>query len=124
MGQVKRSGESEPGYRRDVEAVVADLVREFSHVRSGTMFGVPAFYSGRKLFACVYGAGVGIKLPEESIRRLRGPHFAPFQPYDRPPMREWIEIRRPKAADYRRDHELFRQSAEFVRESNTKERGE
>lgn len=29
------------------------------------MFGYPAYYIHRKLFACVYGEGVGVKLPED-----------------------------------------------------------
>lgn len=111
---MKRAPSPPPGHRPDVEHVVADLVAGLPGVRPGKMFGFPAFYAGRKLFVCIYGEGVGLKLPEDAVRKLRGPHIVPFQPYGKPPMREWIEIRRPRAADYRRDADLFRRSAAFV----------
>lgn len=111
---MKGSTHPPPGYRPEVERVVADLVTDLSGVRPGKMFGFPAFYVERRLFACIYGEGVGLKLPEETIRDLHGPHIAPFQPYGRPPMREWIEIRRARATDYHLDADLFRQAATFA----------
>lgn len=113
---MKRTRRPSPTHRPDVERAVADLVRSIPGVRPGKMFGLPAFYAGRKLFACVYGASVGLKLPEETIRGLHGSHIVPFQPYGKPPMRQWIEIRRARATDYRCDAHLFRQAAEFVLE--------
>ncbi|CAB3764835.1 hypothetical protein [Paraburkholderia humisilvae] len=81
----------------------------FSHVRhldpavrEGTMFGCPAAFVGSHLAFCVYGSGIGIKLPAEKAERLveRGDAFA-FQPYGRSPMREWVEVRitRERVAD-------------------------
>lgn len=107
---------SSPSYRPEVERVVVELVIGLPGVRPGKMFGFPAFYAGRKLFACIYGEGVGLKLPEETIQKLTGTHIVPFQPYGKPPMREWIEIRRVRATDYNHDADLFRQAAAFVQE--------
>jgi hypothetical protein len=62
-------------------------------VREGKMFGFPAFFVGKKLFACVYGDVAGFKVPEDLARRLlEDPRFAPFQPRGRQRMREWVQF--------------------------------
>lgn len=63
-------------------------------VREGAMFGCPAAFVGAHMAFCVYGSGIGIKLPAERAATLvhAGRAFA-FQPYGRSPMREWVEIR-------------------------------
>lgn len=63
-------------------------------VHEGAMFGCPAAFVGAHMAFCVYGSGIGIKLPAERAAALvdAGRAFA-FQPYGRAPMREWIEIR-------------------------------
>lgn len=74
------------------EALAAMLL-ELPDVRRGRMFGVPAFYAGKKMFACVYGDIIGIKVPEDVARRLlEDARFAPFQPYGKPKMREWVQF--------------------------------
>ena len=73
----------------------------FAHVRDidasvheGAMFGCPAAFVGAHMASCVYGSGIGIRLPAERAAALvhMGRAFA-FQPYGRAPMREWVEIR-------------------------------
>jgi hypothetical protein len=73
----------------------------FAHVRDidpsvheGAMFGCPAAFVGAHMAFCVYGSGIGIKLPAERAAALvrTGRAFA-FQPYGRAAMREWVEIR-------------------------------
>ena len=55
-------------------------------------------------FACVYGEGVGLKLPEaEATALLKRAGVVRFQPYGKAPMREWVQINRARPADYRRD---------------------
>jgi hypothetical protein len=63
-------------------------------VHEGAMFGCPAAFVGAHMAFCVYGSGIGIKLPAERAAELvqAGRAFA-FQPYGRSPMREWVEIR-------------------------------
>jgi hypothetical protein len=63
-------------------------------VHEGAMFGCPAAFVGAHMAFCVYGSGIGIKLPAERAAVLvrAGRAFA-FQPYGRSPMREWVEIR-------------------------------
>lgn len=63
-------------------------------IREGTVFGYPAIFIGRHVVLCVYGSGIGIRLPPDYARRLveSGDAFY-FQPYGRSVMREWVEIR-------------------------------
>jgi hypothetical protein len=112
----KLAGENDsPGYRTDVLDVLSRLLVGRADVRSGKMFGFPAFNTRGKLFACVYGDGVGLKLPEDMVRQLDGkPGITPFQPYGKPRMREWIHIRHNRASHYARDVNLFEASIKFV----------
>ncbi len=82
----------EAGDQKCLEALRAQLVG-LPGVREGKMFGVPAFFVGKKLFACVYGDVVGFKVREDLARQLlEDPRFAPFQPRGRQEMREWVQF--------------------------------
>lgn len=62
-------------------------------VRSGSMFGCPAVFYGRKMAACVYGESIGLKVPAEvASDSLRTGRAISFRPYGKPAMREWIQI--------------------------------
>lgn len=104
-----------PGHRAEVAEALARLLAGYPGVTRGKMFGFPAFYVGGKLFACVYGDGVGLKLPEATARALEGePGVGAFQPYGRARMRGWVAIRREPPEGYARDADLFRESIRFV----------
>ena len=111
---------TEPRLLHDVglfDAVLACVQRRDPSVHAGAMFGCPAAFVGSHLVFCVYGSGIGIKLPAERAAMLvdAGRAFA-FQPYGRSAMREWVEIRIPRerveeiasvlieAVDYARHH--------------------
>lgn len=80
------------------------LLAIYPEVREGRMFGHPAWFVGRRMFACVYGDGVGLKLPEaEATALLKRAGVVRFQPYGKAPMREWVQVNRKRPADYRRD---------------------
>lgn len=90
------------------------LFSEYPEVRSGSMFGYPAFFRGRRMFLCVYGDGIGLKLPETRANELLNlPDFTPFRPYGKPKMREWVFFE--PSVDAAGSHlELFHQSCDFV----------
>ncbi|MFN9030471.1 MAG: TfoX/Sxy family protein [Betaproteobacteria bacterium] len=100
------------------EAHLETLRRLFAHwpeVSEGRMFGYPAFYVGRKMFACVYGAGVALKLPASMVPPLLArPTVKWFEPMGRRRMREWIEIDRVRSADYRHDRALFEAAIRYA----------
>ncbi len=115
---------SSPGYRSDVLEVLSRLLSDRADVRSGKMFGFPAFYTAGKLFACVYGDGVGLKIPEDMARQLEGkPGITPFQPYGKAKMREWIHIRRDPASTFAKDASLLDASITFVGRATVSSRG-
>jgi hypothetical protein len=63
-------------------------------VREGRMFNFPAAFVGHRMALCVYGSGIGTKIPPDRAAALvaSGQAIA-FQPYGRSVMREWVEIR-------------------------------
>ena len=76
-----------------------------------------AYFVSDKMFACISGRGVGLRLPAATATEL---HFSrdnisPFLPAGITSTREWIQIDRADAADYEKDLELFRTSIEFVK---------
>ena len=121
----KPSGENDsPGYRTDVGEVLSRLLLSRPDVVPGKMFGFPAFYTAGKLFACVYGDGVGLKLPQDTVRQLEGkPGITPFQPYGKPKMRGWIHIRRHPASTLSKDADLLEASITFVGRAAALSRG-
>ena len=79
--------------------------------------GLHAYYVSDRMFACVSGAGVGVRLPVAVAREL---HFSrsdvsPFTPAGLPSTKEWIQIDHADAADYEKDLDVFRASLEFVK---------
>ncbi len=102
-------------YREDVKATLDGLLLGLPMVRAGKMFGYAAYYVKGKLFACVYGDGVGLKIPEQVANALLDSEgIIPFQPMGRNRMREWIQINRGSAEDYMDDIEILQTSANYV----------
>ena len=79
--------------------------------------GLDAYFVGDRMFACISGQGVGIRLPVKAATELQfsRDNVVPFQPAGLGATREWIQIDRADAADYEKDLEVFRQSLEFVK---------
>lgn len=101
----------DPLIREQVDAIL------LSHplVVPGKMFGHPAYFVNRKLFACVYEDGVGLKVPADLASELVGREgITPFVPMGRRRMKEWIHIARKTPAEYVQDADTFRQSIEYV----------
>lgn len=98
-----------------IKIILDSLLLDFAFVRGGKMFGYPGYYLGKKLFACVYEDGVGLKLPLEQVNAvLDGKTYTPFIPMGRHVMKEWVYISRIAPEDYRLDLNLFSASIGFV----------
>jgi hypothetical protein len=82
--------------------VLADMLEERPEVRPGQMFGFPAFYAAGKLLACVFGSGVGLRLPPEEASELRGHPSRAFEPYGRR-MRAWTFLQPAAPEEVRRE---------------------
>ena len=124
IGRRSLSRPASPGYRAEVLEVLTSLLANRPEVTHGKMFGFPGFYTAGKLFACVYGDGVGLKLPLDTVHQLEGkPGITPFQPYGKPKMREWIHICRDPASTLSKDASLLEASITFVGRAAAPSRG-
>jgi hypothetical protein len=81
-----------------------------------------AYFVNDKMFACISGNGVGLRVPASAATELQFSRsdVVPFQPGGMTSSREWIQIDRADAADYEHDLELFRASLEFVKGARTR----
>ncbi len=79
--------------------------------------GLDAYFVDGKMFACISGNGVGLRLPVAAATELQfsRDNVVPFQPGGMASTREWIQIDRADAADYEKDLPLFQASVEFVK---------
>ena len=78
--------------------------------------GLDAYFVSDKMFACISGKGVGLRLPASTVTELQfsRDNAVPFQPGGMASTREWIQIDRADAADYEKDLALFQASIAFV----------
>jgi hypothetical protein len=76
-----------------------------------------AYFVSDKMFACISGHGVGLRLPAATATELQfsRDNVVPFQPAGLASSREWIQIDRAEATEYEKDLDLFRASIEFVK---------
>jgi len=106
---------SKAKYNQIIKETLDSFLLEFPEVTSGKMFGYPAYYAGKKLFACIYENGVGIKVPEDLAEELiKTEGIINFQPMGRAKMRQWIQINRQNPNDYLKDKEIFKASLDYV----------
>ena len=76
-----------------------------------------AYFVSDRMFACISGKGVGLRLAASTATELQfsRENVHPFQPGGTVVSKEWIQIEREDAAEYVKDLELFRTSMEYVR---------
>ena len=92
------------------------LLLQLPGVSARKINGLDAYFVNDRMFACISGEGVGLRLPVATATEVQfsKDNVVPFQPRGLPSTREWIQINRADAADYEKDLELFRASLEFV----------
>jgi hypothetical protein len=84
--------------------------------------GLDAYFVSDKMFACISGDGVGLRLPAATATELQFSrnNVVPFQPGGMASSREWIQIDCADVAEYEKDLPLFRASLEFVKAGRTR----
>jgi hypothetical protein len=104
-----------PKSRRKVQ--LDALLLPLPGVTARTINGLDAYFVADKMFACISGNGVGLRLPVATATELQfsRDNVIPFQPGGMVSTREWIQIDRADAADYAKDLPLFQASLEFVK---------
>lgn len=103
----------EPSRKEQIDAVLLKL----PGVVSKKINQLDAYFVSDRMFACISGKGVGLRLPVATATELQfsRDNVHPFQPGGTVVSKEWIQIERADAAEYEKDLELFRASMEFVK---------
>ena len=93
------------------------LLLKLPGVSARKINGLDAYFVSDKMFACISGKGVGLRLPAAVATELQfsRDNVEPFQPGGVATSREWIQIERADAADYEKDLELFQASLDYVK---------
>ena len=91
-------------------------------VGARTINGLDAYFVADKMFACISGNGVGLRLPVATATELQfsRDNVVAFLPGGLASTREWIQIDRADPADYGKDLPLFEASVAFVRSGQTR----
>lgn len=103
----------DPTRKAQIDAVLLKL----PGVSARKINGLDAYFVSDRMFACISGQGVGLRLPTAVARELQfsRDNVVPFQPAGLGSTKEWIQIDRSDAADYEKDLELFQASLDFVK---------
>jgi hypothetical protein len=107
------SASPEPSRKAQIDALLLKL----PGVSARKINGLDAYFVSDKMFACISGDGIGLRLSAAAATELQfsRDNIAPFQPGGITSTREWVQINRANAADYEKDMELFQASIDFVK---------
>jgi len=99
------------------KAQIDALLLKLPGVVTKKINGLDAYFVGDRMFACINGGGVGLRLPVAAATELQFSRddVMPFQPGGMASSREWIQIDRAAAAEYEKDLPLFQAALEFVK---------
>jgi len=98
------------------------LLLKLPGVSARKINGLDAYFVSDKMFACISGDGVGLRLPVNVATDLQfsRSNVVPFQPGGKPSSREWIQINRTNPAEYEEDLALFQASLAFVKSARSR----
>jgi len=104
------------------KAQVDALLLRLPGVSTRKINGLDAYFVSDKMFACISGDGVALRLPVSVATDLQfsRDNVVPFQPGGMASSREWIQINRKDPAGYEEDLALFQASLEFVKAARTR----
>jgi hypothetical protein len=99
------------------KAQIDAVILKLPGVTAKQISGLDAYFVGDRMFACISGNGVGLRLPVATANDLQFSRqdVVAFQPRGMASSREWVQIDHADAADYERDLDIFRASLEYVR---------
>ncbi len=103
--------------RTNRKAQIDELLLKLPGVSARKINGLDAYFVADKMFACISGNGIGLRLPVATATELQfsRENVVPFTPGGMASTREWIQIDRADAAEYEKDLELFQASLDFVK---------
>ena len=79
--------------------------------------GLDGYFVNDRMFACISGTGIGLRLPVATARELQfsRENVSSFTPGGMASTKEWIQIDRADAAEYEKDLEIFQAAFDFVK---------
>jgi hypothetical protein len=81
-------------FRSDLEPFLREFITTHRGLRLGKMFGLPAGYVGRRLFACLIEDGVIVRLPKDVVKReITARRGKPFSPKGKASSGSWVMYR-------------------------------
>jgi fructose-1,6-bisphosphatase/inositol monophosphatase family enzyme len=100
-----------------VTSLIDALLLKLPGVSGKKINQLDAYFVSDKMFACISGKGVGLRLPAAVATELQFSRddVEPFQPGGSASSREWIQIDHADAAEYANDLALFQASLDFVK---------
>ena len=106
----------------DRKAQIDALLLKLPGVSARKINGLDAYFVSDRMFACISGNGIGLRLPVATATELQfsRDNVVLFQPGGLASTREWIQIDRADAADYEKDLPLFQASLEFVKSARSR----
>ena len=107
------TGSSETSRKAQIDAVLLKL----PCVVAKKINSLDAYFVNDRMFACISGGGIGLRLPVATATDLQFSRddVAPFQPGGMASSREWVQIDRADASEYEKDLPLFQAALEFVK---------
>ena len=113
MSPKPRAEKGPPTRKEQIDALLLKL----PGVSARKINGLDAYFVADKMFACISGNGIGLRLPVATATELQfsRENVVQFQPGGMASTREWIQIDRADAADYEKDLDLFQASLDFVK---------
>ena len=99
------------------KAQVDEVLLNLPGVVGKKINALDAYFVNDRMFACISGNGIGLRLPIPIATELQFARadVVPFQPGGTASSREWIQVNREDAAEYAKDLELFQASIDFVK---------
>ena len=104
---------ADPSRKERIDALLLKL----PGVTTRKLNGLDAYFVGDRMFACIEGIGVGLRLPVATATELQFSRhdIVPFKPGGTVVSREWVQIQSEDAAEFEKDLDLFQASLEFVK---------
>ena len=104
------------------KAQIDALLLKLPGVSARKINGLDAYFVSDKMFACISGDGIGLRLPAAAAteQHFSRDNVVPFQPGGMASSREWIQIDRADAVEYEKDLALFQASLAFVKAARTR----
>jgi hypothetical protein len=99
------------------KAEVDAILLQLPGVVGKKLNALDAYFVNDRMFACISGKGIGIRLPVAKATELQFSRadVEPFNPGGTASTREWVQINRADAAEYAKDLALFEESVDFVK---------